>query len=91
MNAKTTDGELVERRKRLLYRSIHTGMKETDILLGGFARRHLSTFSDRQLELYERILEAGDPRIYAWLSGRETVPPIYNSDVMKLLLNFKIH
>ncbi len=91
MNAKTTDGELVERRKRLLYRSIHTGMKETDILLGGFARRHLPTFSDRQLELYERILEAGDPRIYAWLSDREAVPPRYRSDVMKLLLNFKIH
>ncbi len=91
MDAKTTEDKLAERRKRLLYRSIHTGMKETDILLGGFARRHLPTFGDRQLELYERILEAGDPRIYAWLSGREAVPPSYDNDVMKLLLNFKIH
>ena len=81
----------MERRKRLLYRSIHTGMKETDILLGGFARRHLQTFSDRQLALYERILEAGDPQIYAWLSGREAVPSAYDNDVMKLLTNFKIH
>ncbi len=91
MDRKTTEDKLAERRKRLLYRSIHTGMKETDILLGGFARRHLPTFGDRQLELYERILEAGDPRIYAWLSGREAVPSSYDSDVMKLLLNFKIH
>ncbi len=91
MDRKTTEERLVERRKRLLYRSIHTGMKETDLLLGGFARRHLPTLGDRQLELYERILEAGDPQIYAWLSGREAVPPGYDNDVMKLLLNFKIH
>ena len=91
MNSKTIEESQVERRKRLLYRSIHTGMKETDILLGGFARRHLPTFGNRQLELYERILEAGDPRIYAWLSGAESVPPGYDNDVMKLLLKFELH
>ena len=84
------DEDIETRRKRLLYRSIRTGMKETDILLGNFAKRHLPTFSERQLDLYERILEAGDPVIFAWLCGQEAVPPSYDNDVMKLLTTFKI-
>ncbi|MGB1528083.1 MAG: succinate dehydrogenase assembly factor 2, partial [Candidatus Puniceispirillaceae bacterium] len=32
--------------KRLIYRSSYTGMKETDLLLGQFAARHLPELSD---------------------------------------------
>src|SRR5690606_23934808 len=41
--------DIETRRKRLLHRSRYTGMKETDILLGGFAAQHLPTFSEREL------------------------------------------
>ena len=89
MDEAKAEDDLAIRRKQLLYRSVYTGMKETDILLGGFARQHLPTFSARQLDLYQDILEAGDPLILAWLMGREAVPAGYDNEVMKLLLNFK--
>ncbi len=91
MADQTVTEDIETRRKRLLYRSAKTGMKETDLLLGAFARQHLATFSPRQLALYETILETGDPQIYAWLAGRETVPPAYDNDVMKLLQRFKAY
>jgi succinate dehydrogenase flavin-adding protein (antitoxin of CptAB toxin-antitoxin module) len=80
-----------ERRRRLIHRSLYTGMKETDLLLGPFARRHVPGFSSDQLDRYERLLEAGDPNIYDWASGRAPIPDEYDHDVMALLRNFKAH
>ena len=85
------DDPLAIRRKRLLFRSRHRGSREMDLLLGRFAERHLPTFSDRQLALFEDMLEHGDPDLYAWLAGRETPPAAQMHDVMKLFLNFKYH
>ena len=75
--------------KRLLFRSWHRGTRELDLLLGPFAERHLSSFSDRQLDIYERFLEHSDPDIYRWLTDAEPVPKAADSDVLKLLKNFK--
>ena len=79
------------RRKRLLFRSWHRGSREMDLLLGRFAERHLPTFSARQLDLFEVILEHNDPDLFAWLAGREAPPERLRHDVMKLLLNFKMY
>jgi len=66
-------------------------MKETDLLLGRFARRHLAGFGAPQLDRYEALLEgASDPEIYAWATGKAAVPAAFDTDVMKLLQNFKI-
>ena len=80
---------LATRRKRLLFRSRHRGFREMDLLLGRFAERHLPTFSERQLQLFEEMLEVGDPDLYAWLVGRETPPAGLTHDVMRLFLNFR--
>jgi len=80
---------LEARRKRLLFRCWHRGTREMDLLLGRFAERHLATFSERQLMLFEEMLDHGDPDLYAWLAGRETPPTRLDHDVMKLFLNFK--
>lgn len=80
---------LEERRRRLIYRSLYTGMKETDVLLGPFAQRHVPGFSSDQLDRYERLLGEPDPDILDWVSGRQTVPVIHDTDVFRLLKNFK--
>ena len=80
--------ELSERRKRLLYRSSYTGTKETDLLLGAFARRHLASLTDAQLDTYETLLEIEDPRLYKWISGMEEAPPTYQTDVLSMIRDF---
>ena len=80
--------ELSERRKRLLYRSSYTGTKETDLLLGAFARRHLADLTNAQLDTYETLLEIEDPRLYKWISGMEQAPPAYQTDVLNLIKDF---
>lgn len=83
--------DIETRRKRLLHRSRYTGMKETDILLGGFAARHLPTFGERELDQYENLLaQYDDPQIYAWAIGREPVPAHLDTGVMKLLRAYRV-
>ena len=84
------DSELELRRKRLLYRSVYRGNKENDILLGQFARAHISEFGSAELDQYERLLQVGDNEIYDWVSGKVPVPPESDSPVVRKLLAFRV-
>ena len=75
--------------KRLIYRASYTGMKETDLLLGQFAARHLASLSDSQLDCFEQMLDAGDPAILGWVKGDIEVPDRFNTDVLNLIREFK--
>ena len=77
------------RRRRLIHRSLYTGMKETDLLLGPFAQRHVPGFSAEQLDRYERLLEEPDPDIFEWAIRRQPVPAHLDTDVLRLLQNFR--
>lgn len=81
--------DLEQRRKRLAFRAWHRGMKELDLLIGGFADRHLAGFSAEQLDRFEALLDVPEPLMYGWLVGGEAPPAAFDHDVMALLLNFK--
>ena len=83
------DEALGTRRKRLLYRSSYTGTKETDVLLGQFAARHLAELSPEQLDQYEALIDNSDPDLFMWISGRTPVPSEWDTAVMTLLKNFR--
>jgi antitoxin CptB len=79
-----------KRLKRLRYRSHYTGTKETDIILGGFAERHLDSLTPDQLDRFEALVTTPEPDVYMWISGRRPVPAAFDNDVMTMLKNFKI-
>ncbi len=78
-----------DRRKRLLFRSWHRGTKETDLLLGSFAERHLAAFSDAQLDGYEALLDSDDGDLFDWITGRAAPPAECDGQIMKLLREFR--
>ena len=49
-------------RKQILYRSTHRGCKETDFLIGEFAKVKLAEIED--LKLFSEFLEEDDWEIY---------------------------
>jgi len=85
-----TDALAIQRR-RLRYRSWHRGTREADLILGRFADAHLAQFSAEQLDRYGALLEKSDPDIYDWLTGRAPIPEADDSDVFRLLKDFKFH
>ena len=76
------------RRKRLLHQSRYRGRLEGDLLLGGFAARHLASFSLAQLDRYEALMQESDQDLFAWISGQQPVPERHDHDVFRLLQDF---
>lgn len=91
MTTKTPETETDEMMmRRLVYRASYTGMKETDLLLGQFAKRHLPHMARAQLVEFEALLDAGDPSIFAWVRGDEPVPAAFDNQVFALIKEFQV-
>lgn len=69
----------------LIYRSWHRGCKETDILLGNFAREKLKDLSALELSIYKELVEESDMDLYNWICD-ETIPinPKYQELIEKI-------
>jgi antitoxin CptB len=77
------------RRKRLLFRSWHRGVREADLLLGSFAEQHLAAMSDAQLDQYDALLAESDGPVLDWITGRIAPPAEHDSAVLRLVMNFR--
>ena len=73
------------RRRRLLFRCWHRGIREMDLVLGRFADGHLASLSDGDLGELERWLEVPDQQIFAWVNGMEPVPANYDTELFRRL------
>lgn len=60
--------------KRLKYQSWYRGCKETDILLGNFARAELDSLNDKSLDEFESLLAENDVDMFRWLTDQATPP-----------------
>jgi len=78
------------RRKKLLFRAWHRGTREADFLLGSFAESHLGSFDSAQLDRFEALLEVEDAEIYDWVCGRTIPDHARRTDIVRLLLNFRL-
>lgn len=61
-------------------------MRELDLVLGSFARDHICSFGDVELEQYREILETPDPELYDWIMGRCDPPANRVTPVLERLL-----
>lgn len=77
--------------KRLIYQSWHRGCKETDILLGRYAKAKLASLTQEELKDYEKILTASDNDIYDWLTEKLSVPIGINVKIVEDIRNFHHH
>jgi antitoxin CptB len=63
-----------ERIKKLLYRSWYRGCKETDQIIGNYAKANIENFSDLELDELEEILAQNDNDLYDWISNKKPTP-----------------
>lgn len=77
--------------KKMQYRAWYRGCRETDKILGNFAREKLNDFSDEQLDQFEEILELQDVDIYDWISGKRPTPKeILDNPIFRKMLEYKL-
>ena len=76
-------------KKQIIYRSMHRGSKEMDLLLGNFVKKHISEFNDADLKDLEKLLFLEDEIIYKWYFEKKPNALILNTKVSSMLKNFK--
>jgi len=76
------------KRKKLIYRSVHRGCKEMDILFGEFALAVVPTLSDAELDQFEQFIDISDAVFYNWIIEKEPIPKEYNNAVYKKIKIF---
>ena len=79
---------LENKRKRVLFRSQHCGMKENDILLGRFAAQHVGELDEKQLDDFELLMQESDIDVLKWVTGRIPTPEAFDGSLMKLIKKF---
>lgn len=62
------------RRRRLLFRATHRGTYENDLMIGGFVRANLGSFTDQDLDALEALMDWPDVDLADWLTGRRPMP-----------------
>ena len=72
-----------QRRRRILFRATHRGTRETDILIGGFVAAGLDGFSTDELDQLEEVMELPDVDLADWLTGRQPIPPVSDSPMLR--------
>ena len=74
------------RRKRLLWRATHRGIKEMDLVLGGFVSSNIGSFSAAELTDLERIMDIPDQEMLAWATRQMEVPAGHASPLLARIL-----
>jgi len=73
------------RRRRILFRAWRRGMREMDLVMGHFADAQLPAMSAAELDEFERLLDAPDPSVLAWITGEEPVPADHDTPLFARL------
>ena len=74
---------LSERRRKLLFRSWHRGIREMDLIMGGFADASIATMTDSELDELEHLLDVPDQEIYSWITGEGAVPSEFDGALFR--------
>jgi antitoxin CptB len=80
---------LDERRRRLLFRSWHRGIREMDLVLGRFADAEIAKLSDADLDEYEAWLEVPDQKIFTWVNGTQPAAAEIDTPLFRRLRDFQ--
>ena len=76
-------------RKRLQWRASHRGIKEMDILVGGFAIQRLPFMSKDELVCFADILDIPDQDLLSWLTNQSEVPVELHSPLLAEMLQYR--
>jgi len=87
MTGTTRSSEgLDARRRKLLFRSWHRGMREMDLILGSFADAEIHALTGDEIDQYERLLDIPDTEFLPMITGERPVPADIDCGVLQKIL-----
>tara|TARA_B100000378_G_scaffold235490_1_gene201968 strand:- start:43 stop:300 length:258 start_codon:yes stop_codon:yes gene_type:complete len=77
-------------KKKIIYRSMHRGTKEMDLLLGNFVKKHINKLNVTELKDLAKLLFIEDEVIYKWYFENNLDKRVPKTKVSTMLKNFKL-
>jgi antitoxin CptB len=91
MTGTTRSSEGLEvRRRKILFRAWHRGMREMDLIMGRFADRAVATLTEVEVAEFERLIEVPDRDLLAWVTGETDVPAAHDGPLFRRLRDFQL-
>ena len=87
--SERSSADLDYRRRKVLYRSWHRGMREVDLILGAFADSEIASLSDDELTTYEAFMSESDSDIFKWVMGEKPVPQQHDTVIFSRILSYR--
>jgi len=79
---------IVDLKKKIIYRSTYRGTREMDKLLISFTKKYIDTFNDIELTYLCDLLDLDDEYLYKLNQGEEIFIKIQKNKVTQLFKNF---
>ncbi|WP_275782548.1 succinate dehydrogenase assembly factor 2 [Pararhizobium gei] len=84
-----TSADLDPRRRRILFRAWHRGIREMDLVFGQFADHELAGLDDGDLDELETIMAEEDNDLVQWILGSRPVPDRYQTDLFARIASYR--
>ncbi len=84
-----TSADLTPRRKRMLYRAWHRGIREMDLILGQFAEAEIADLSEEELDALEAIMAEEDGDLIKWFNGEKPVPDRFRTPLFDRIAAYR--
>ncbi len=84
-----TSADLDPRRRRILYRCWHRGIREMDLVFGSFAEAEIASLADAELDEFEAIMGEDDHDLHAWITGAQPLPDELNTPLFARVAAYK--
>lgn len=84
-----SSADLDPRRRRILFRCWHRGIREMDLVFGQFAEAEITTLSDTELDEFETIMAEEDNDLLKWIMGTWPLPERLRTPLFERLSSYK--
>jgi antitoxin CptB len=79
------------RRKRILFRAWHRGMREMDLVMGRYVEDKVDGLSDAELDQLEALIDELDADLLNWVTGAAEVPERVDTPVFRAMKAYHKH
>ena len=86
-----TSADLAPRRKRILFRAWHRGIREMDLIMGRYVESVIADLGEADLATLETLIEIEDRDLFAWITEDRPVPPEHDTPVFRAMKAFHTH
>ncbi|EJF75901.1 succinate dehydrogenase assembly factor 2 [Bartonella alsatica] len=85
------ENQLDARRRRLIFRAWHRGIREMDLIFGHYVDAHIIGMSDKTISQLEYIMSFDDRDLLKWITGEISPPSEVDSPLFRDIINSYVY